>query len=350
MEAGTGTHSRLCRGVLMTIVAAICATPALAQQLIVNSYGGEYLDLVMEAVIRPFEAQFGVEVVYDAVGSASEDYARIRATRGNPGFDVVVMTAPEALQGCREGFLVEMTESNVPNLAHLNPAVRESAGACGAVHELQYMSLLYNTNHVSPAPTSWHDLWDERWNGHVLIPDITSIMAVYLIQMVAISNGGSLDDLGPGFSALSILAPRTVAIESSSSVMAQYIERDEAWILPYWSGRAQFYKDEGGRVDFVIPVEGPIPLLATISVPVGARNMDLALQFVNFWLEKQQQEAWALAYNVGSARSDLELPADFAATQITSAEQLEQLVLPDQLEIASKRSEWTERWQREVRR
>lgn len=321
-----------------------------AQKLIVNSYGGEYEELIFEAIIRPFEAQFGVEVVYDAVGSASEDYARIRATRGNPGFDVVVMTAPEALQGCREGFLLEMTEETVPNLAALNASVRESAGPCGAVHELQYMSLLYNTNHVDPAPTSWQALWDPQWEGHVLIPDITSIMAVYLLQMTSIINDGSLDNLDPGFAALAKLAPKTVAIESSSAIMAQYMERDEAWILPYWSGRAQFYKDSGWPVDFLIPVEGTIPLLATISIPTGAANKDLALQFVDFWLAKEQQEAWALAYNVGSARSDLELPDDFAATQITSAEQLEQLILPDQLEIAAKRNEWAERWQREVRR
>ena len=80
------------------------------------------------------------------------------------------------------------------------------------------------------------------------------------------------------------------------------------------------------------------------------KDLEVALQFVNFWLEKEQQEAWALAYNVGSARSDLELPEDFTATQITSAEQLDQLILPDQLEIASRRTEWAERWQREIRR
>lgn len=339
---------------LVALVAGVVAFGlgafATAQRLVVNSYGGEYQDLIMEAIIEPFQEAFGVEVVYDAVGSAAEDYARIRATRGNPGFDVVVMTAPEALQGCREGLLVEMTEEEVPNLAALNSAVRESAGPCGAVHELQYMSLLYNTNHVDPAPTSWHDLWDPRWEGHVLIPDITSIMAVYLLQMSSLINGGDLQNLDPGFAALAELAPRTVAIESSSAVMAQYVERDEAWILPYWSGRAQFYKDEGWPVDFLIPEEGTIPLIATLSVPIGAENRELALQFVNFWLEKEQQEAWALAYNVGSARSDLELPEDFTATQITSAEQLDQLILPDQLEIASRRTEWAERWQREIRR
>jgi putative spermidine/putrescine transport system substrate-binding protein len=340
---------RTIRYITLAMALAV-ATLGTAQQLIVNSYGGEYEGLIHEAIIRPFEEQFGVTVIYDAVGSAAEDYARIRATRGNPGFDVVVMTAPESLQGCREGFLLEMTEETVPNLAHLNRDVRESVGPCGAVHELQYMSLFWRTDRVTEPPTSWHDLWDEQFTGHVAIPNITSIMAVYLLQMASVINGGSLSDLDPGFAAIAELAPRTAVIESSSAVLAQYVERDEAWILPYWSGRAQFYKDEGWPVDFTIPAEGTIPLLATLNIPVNAANQELALQFVNFWLEKTQQENWALAYNVGSARQDLELPSDFAATQITSVEQLEQLLLPDQLQIAIERPQWAERWQREIHR
>ncbi len=332
----------------LAILTALAA--ASAQRLVVNSYGAQYEELIMNTIIQPFEEQFGVDVVYDATGSAAEDYAKIRATRGNPGFDVVVMTAPESLQGCREGVLATLSADTIPNLAKLNPDIQASVGECGAVHELQYMSLMYRTDHVDPAPTSWKALWDEQWTGHVVIPDITSIMAVYLLQVTSVMNGGSLFEVDPGFEAIAELAPRTAAIESSSSVMAQYVERDEAWILPYWSGRAQLLKDSGLPVDFLIPEEGTIPLLPTLNIPAKAEHMELAQQFVNFWLEKTQQENWALAYKVGSARSDLDLPADFAATQITSQQDLESLLLPDQLEIAQVRPDWTERWQREIRR
>lgn len=337
---------RLLGGVLLLTVLAL----ATAQDLVVNSYGGEYEELIHEAIIEPFEEQFDVDVLYDATGSAAEDYARIRATRGNPGFDVVVMTAPESLQGCREELLMPLTEENVPNIAELNRDVMATVGDCGAVHEIQYMSLMWRTDHVDQPLTSWQELWDPQYEGHVVIPDITSIMAVYLLQMASVINDGTLSDLDPGFEAIAELAPRTAAIESSSSIMRQYVERDEGWILPYWSGRAQLMKDEGLPVDFTIPEEGTIPLLSTLNVPINAEHKELALEFINFWLEKTQQEAWALAYKVGSARSDLELPEEFAARQITSSEDLEQLLLPDQMEIAQRRSEWTERWQRDIRR
>jgi putative spermidine/putrescine transport system substrate-binding protein len=335
---------------LLVMLFAAVTVGAQSGQLVVNSYGGQYEDVIRETIIEPFEEEFGVEVVYDAVGSAAEDFARIRATRGNPGFDVVVMTAPEALQGCREELLTPLTTRDIPNLARLNRDIRDTVGDCGAVHELQYMSLLYRTDRVSPAPTSWQALWDDSYAGHVLIPGIRSIMAVYLLQVTSVMEGGSLFNLDPGFEAIAELAPKTVAIEASSSVMSQYVERDEAWILPFWSGRAELLKKNGLPVDYLIPEEGTIPLLPTLSVPANARNKDLAFEFINFWLAKERQEAWALAYNVGSARSDLDLPADFAERQITSQEDLDSLLLPNQLRLSEQRSGWTERWQRTIRR
>jgi len=322
----------------------------IAQDLIVNAQGGEYEPIIHETIIEPFEEQFGVDVLLDPVGSASEDYARIRATNGSPGFDVAVMTASESLLGCREDLLTPLSEENVPNLAHLYPEIREAVGECGAPHEIQYMTLMYRTDRVDPPPTSWRALWDEQYTGRVIVPDIGNVMAVFLLQMASLMNGGDFSNLDPGFEAVAELASRARAVELASSIMVQYVEQDEAWLLPYWSARAQLYKDMGLPVDYVIPEEGTIPLLATLNVPTGAKNKELALEFVNFWLEKNRQEAWAQAYNVGSARGDLELPEEVATRQVTSPEDLAELHFPDLVEIGERRSEWTERWEREVTR
>ena len=57
------------------------------ETLVVNSFGGEYQELFENAVIKPFEKKFGVKVVHDATGTSSQDYAKIRASKGAPGFD-----------------------------------------------------------------------------------------------------------------------------------------------------------------------------------------------------------------------------------------------------------------------
>jgi len=62
--------------------------------LVVNTQGGEYQEIIERTVIRPFEKKFGVKVTNDATGTAAEDYAKIRASRGAPGFDVAAVLTP----------------------------------------------------------------------------------------------------------------------------------------------------------------------------------------------------------------------------------------------------------------
>lgn len=73
--------------------------PTLSQEvLVVNTQGGEYQEIVERTVIKPFEKKFGVKVTHDPTGTAAEDYAKIRASRGAPGFDVAAtLTAAEII-------------------------------------------------------------------------------------------------------------------------------------------------------------------------------------------------------------------------------------------------------------
>lgn len=321
---------------------------ASANQLIVNGYGAEYEALIREHIIKPFEEKFGVTVIYDANGSASQDYARIRATGGAPGYDVVAMTAPEAILGCDEQLLEPLTVEKVPNMARLLPEVQSTVGNCGAVHDIQYMSLLYRKDRLDAAPDSWAALADPKFDKRTILPKFENILGIYLTQMFSVMEGGTLDDPDAGFEFMKKAAPLAYTFEQSSSIMGKYITDDVAWVMPFWNARGQLLVDENDYLAYVIPKEGTIPLLGTISVPAKAENKELALQFINFWLEKQQQENWAQAYNVGTIRDDVELPEDFKARNITSAADLERLQLPDLRNIAKKRGEWGAKFKREI--
>jgi len=321
---------------------------AVGQDLIVNAYGARYEQLVMDTIIHPFEEEFGVSVLYDVGGSAAEDYARIRATGGQPGYDVVVMTAPESIQGCAEGLLAPINADTVPNAAHLIPEIQNITDGCGAVHEIQYMSLLYSTNEFDEAPTSWRILADPAYTDRLILPNFTNIMGVYLTQVFSVMEGGTLDDIDPGFVYLAEIAPNAIEFVQSSSIMANFMENGSAVLMPYWSARAALLRESELDVDFTIPEEGTIPLLATLNIPAEAENLDLAYEFVNFWLDKTQQENWAQAYNVGTIRDDVDLPDDFTRSQITSVDDLSRLHLLDLAILGANRSDWSARWMREI--
>jgi putative spermidine/putrescine transport system substrate-binding protein len=118
------------------------ATPAIVAQtletLTVNAYGGEFQDVFLPTVVRPFERKFGACVIYDDAGTASEDYACIRASRSAPGFDVAAeLTSPEIILGARENLLERITEREVPNLHHVWAKSREIIPDRGIVHSYQ---------------------------------------------------------------------------------------------------------------------------------------------------------------------------------------------------------------------
>ncbi|MHB0952022.1 MAG: ABC transporter substrate-binding protein [Allorhizobium sp.] len=342
-------ETKRCSIALLSLALCGLVEPLHAETLIVNSYGGPYEHIIREKIIEPFVKEFGIEVIYDAVGSSSQDYAKIKATSGHPGFDVVVMTASQALQGCKDGLLEKLDVASVPNLAVLAPSIATVAGPCGAVHEIQYMSLLYRTDHFSQPPTSWNALLAPELKDRVVLPTFQNVMAVDLLQVLSVINGGDLvDNLDPGFAAMARLAEQSIGFEQSSAILESYIKDGTVWAMPFWNGRAQLLVDSGEPVDYVRPKEGTIPLIATLSIPVGAENKSAALKFVNFFLEKSSQEAWVSGYKVGSARPDIDVPQKLRARQVTTEADLKTLLLPDLAIVAERLPEWADRWERDV--
>src|SRR5437762_7886949 len=159
----------------VALAAPYIITARAQETLIVNTQGGEYQELVERVVIRPFEKKFGVKVIHDPTGTASQDYAKIRASRGAPGFDVAgLLTPPEVILGVKEGLLEKLTEREVPNLRHLwDKTWSVIPPGSGAPHTLQYAALVYHKEKLE-RPRSWADYWEpqkkygDKAKGHLI--------------------------------------------------------------------------------------------------------------------------------------------------------------------------------------
>lgn len=321
--------------------------------LIVNYYGGEVGDILQKTTIRPFEKKFGVKVVYDEVGSSAEDYAKIRASKGNPGFDVAAgLTIPEIILGAKEGLLEKITEQNVPNVQYMWAKSKQAIPPYGIVQHMQYAALYYNKSKLE-APTSWRDYWDPgarygaKVKGHVLQVHPGSILCHFALIMAARLDGGGVENIEPAFKYLEKQKPYVGLTEQSSSKMAPYFENEEIWLSPYWSARAAFYVARGFPMELVIPKEGTLLLPNTGGVPIGAKNKRMAFEFLNFRLEKEIQREFCLQYHIGPGRADMgEWPKDFAARQITTEKQMDAMLFPDFGRIAELRKDWSLRWQK----
>ena len=325
-------------------VAPAPAPPAKGSgEVIVNAYPSEYEDLFNKYIKEPFERETGIKVICDCNGSAAEDYAKIKASGGAPGWDVDAVTAQEAIQGAKEGLLLELTEQNVPNIKYFYPDMRKLVGPYGVPYEIQYMSLMYHKDKVKPAPDSWQVMWDPKVKGHALTFQFANILGVYHMLMAAKINGGSFENVEPGFQALEKLKDNLLDWPQQSTQAVVHMERGEVWVMPYWDGRAHYYVDQGLPYDFVIPKEGSIPLVNSLIIPKGAKNRENAFRFVDFWLSKEIQRSWALGYTVGPGRGDIDFPDDFKKRHITTEADIKKMGPPDFDYIAKNRPAWTDR-------
>ena len=251
------------RGAALAVAAPYVITARSQETLIVNTQGGEYQELVEKVVIQPFEKKFGVKVIHDATGTASQDYAKIRAARGAPGFDVAgLLTPPEVMLGVKEGLLEKLTEREVPNLKHLwDKTWQVIPGGSGAPHTLQYAALVYNKEKLE-RPRSWADYWEpqkkygEKIKGHVINYNPANLLSVYALIHAAQLGKGGVENMDPAWARLKAQKPYVGVVVTGSAEAVPHFENGQVWISPYWSARSGYYIDRGLPFEMVIPAGG----------------------------------------------------------------------------------------------
>ena len=208
------------------------------ETLVVNSFGGEYQELFEKAVIQPFEKKFGVKVIHDATGTSSQDFAKIRASKGAPGFDVAAaLSPPEVILGAKEGLLEKITDKEVPNLKFTWEKARQTLPPVTVVHTLQFDSLLYNKDKIDK-PGSWADYWqpEKRYGakvkGHIINYNPANLLSVYALIHAAELGGGSATNMDPAWALLKSQKPYVGVVVTTSAEAAPHFESGEVWLSP----------------------------------------------------------------------------------------------------------------------
>ncbi|MEE9609857.1 MAG: extracellular solute-binding protein, partial [Desulfatiglandales bacterium] len=187
----------------MFMVGGFSIVPAQADELVVICYGGTFEQGWRKAVIDRFEKKYPGDKIRIATGLTMQVAAKMRAQKGNVEIDVVMMDQVGATQSEAEGLYEQLTAEKVPNLNNLLPMFKKNQ----AGHNWTYFFwegeiLAYNTEKVTPAPTSWQAMFDPKYAGHIAFPDINTSHGVWMLNMAARINGGSEQKIDPGFEAI----------------------------------------------------------------------------------------------------------------------------------------------------
>jgi putative spermidine/putrescine transport system substrate-binding protein len=312
-----------------------------ADRLRVMLNGGLYEELARRLVVEPFERETGTAV--DLVpGSAAEILTRLRAERASPTVDLVVVDRLIVGATLDAGLFGRIDPANVPNLAHLAPEALDPQGFGPVVHA-HNLALGYNAARLTvEPPRSWADLWDARFRG-LVIPAIVELTPglLFLLQANAL-NGGSYDNLDPGFEAMQRLRPNLRRFYRSIGEVRPILGNENA-IVAVSTNVIQGEIARGAAVGVAFPEEGCLLSPAVAQVVRGTRVKALAERFIDFYLRPEAQTGWATSYYVTVFNRHATVPAAVRA-QIG-----EKTVLFDADRVSRGREGWIDRWAREVR-
>lgn len=316
------------------------ARQEISGELVFRTWGGPMTEALQAAWVDPFQEKFDVSVIMDT-GELPE--VQLQQQKGNPQFDVVALNRNQVHELKDADVLQTVDDTVIPNLANTFPQLA-SKYAISTPAYYGEMGLVYNTNHVSEPPTSWEALWNDDYAGHAVTP--TGVDGADLfIPPIAKMAGTSWDgDLAPLWEKLKELAPNVLTQYSSAGQMLNLLETEDAWIGPWYNGRAWNAIESGLPLGYATPQEGATIVLIDMVIPQGAPNLDAAYAFVNFALEPEQQQAFAEAFSYAPARMDVELDAEVAKRMPFGEEGINNLIIPDFDTFAEVRAAWAEEW------
>jgi len=125
--------------------------------------------------VKPFEKKTGCKVTAKYAGSSDEMVTLMR--QGGGQYDMVSASGDASVRLIRGGDVQPMNPKLIPDFKNFIGALKSPAhNTVDGVHygiSLQWgpNTLLYNTQKVKPAPTSWSVLYNPKYKGQITIPD-----------------------------------------------------------------------------------------------------------------------------------------------------------------------------------
>lgn len=331
---------------LLATMASPRAQGAKDTELLFGGFGGTLQRAMQTYVIRAFEKQTGIHVVY-VTGTSTQMLAKVRAQGPHPQLDVIWTTETTHDQGRALGVYEKLDPKIVTNLADLTPSAR-MADDVGVGMGMQALALEYDTKVFKQKgwapPTSWSDLWDPRFKGHVVSYNVPIGYANGFLALTSVLNGGSTADLAPAWPRIKALVPNVLAFVNPPAQMDALFATGGAWIAYNGSGRIGDLAATGVPVAMAIPKEGALANPDFFDVVHNAPHPHAAQEFVNFALGAEMQAQIAEHMELAPVNTKTKLPPEIAARFRFGPKGVESLRHVDMATLNAKLDQVTQHW------
>ncbi|MEG2068282.1 MAG: spermidine/putrescine ABC transporter substrate-binding protein [Acidaminococcaceae bacterium] len=248
---------------------------------VLNIYS--WSDYYAPEVIAAFEQQNNCKVTYDVFANNEEMLAKIQA--GGAQFDIIQPSDYMVTTMLKLGLLEKLDLTQIPNLKNLSPDLQkppfDPTGEYAPIYTNGITGIVYNKKYISTPPTSWADLWNPAYQGHVIVlNDAREVFSVALKKHGFSNNSTNPAEVASAYEDLQKLNRNILAYDTEN--IKQKFIAEEAWLGIMWSGDASYTLRENPNIGFIIPEQGTLIWADTIAIPKGCKNKVLAQKFINY--------------------------------------------------------------------
>lgn len=253
---------------------------------------GEYICDTYEDGLVDVNAEFekltGIKVNYVTYESNEDMYPKIK--NGGASYDIVIPSDYMVERMINEDMLLEIDVSSLPNYKYISEKYKnmfyDPDNRFSVPFNVGMVGLIYNTKMVEEPPTSWTALWDERYEGKILMID-NPRDAFAIPQKILGYSLNSTDEKELSDVAQMLIEQKPILQGYVMDEIFNKMESGEAAMVPYYVGDFVLMQQVNPDLDFVYPEEGVNMFVDAVCIPECAQNYDAAIMYINFLLDPE---------------------------------------------------------------
>lgn len=282
-----------------------------------------WADYSSEDVYKRFTERTGIEVVADTYDSNETMLAKMQAGGGN-AYSILYPSDYMVRQMTELGLLTPLDRSRIKGMETLMEKWQSPPYDPDNTHSVPVSwgttGFIYNTKELSPGPTDWNYLWDnkDKLAGRItLLDDVREVMGATLKSLGYSYNSTDPAELEEAYQKLVELKP-AIASFQTFGWEDQLISGDLLLSMTY-SVLGNALTADNPDLEYVIPSSGSSVWTDTMVIPKSAPNVDAAYEWINFMLEPENA---AFAIEQLKFASPNQAVIDILPKELTSNEKL----------------------------
>lgn len=321
--------------------AAAGAAATFAAPAILRAQGKDLRILTWEGYaepdwVDPFKAQTGANVNIVYTGSVDEMFAKMQGSKG-ADFDVVAFDTSSFARYIDGKLIQPLDMAKIANAKGIVPAFEKVAPIMrgedhyGVPFAWGSLPLVYDTEAFPKAPESWAAMWDEQYVQQMIALDDANNSIVLAALVLGLKDPYNLSDAEFAQVKDKLIAQKKLLLtyyagfDDGVNIFAQNKIK-----LMFSMGEPQVpaLTAKGVKAALTIPKEGAIGWLDCWVVSAGAKDVDLAHQWINACLDPKVGAILTTKKSYGNTTDD----AANKTAGMTYGDRLSWLLTPENFE------------------